>query len=68
MLNPNGNDACKVIGLTGASGGYNGQKQRETSRPPWAVFLVSKRSLIKFWGMSGLAPLDREGQTSRDTA
>ena len=65
LLSLSGFDACWVMGLSRASGGNNGQKQHETSKFPLAFCLVSLHSHYMFLGMSGLAPLDREGQTSR---
>ena len=65
LLNLSGYDACWVIGPKRAAGGKHGQKKHETSLLPLALFLVSLHSPKKFLGMSGLAPLDREGQTSR---
>ena len=50
LLNLSGYDAYGVIKLKGAPGGKHGQTKHETSSSPLLVFLVSKRSLMRFWG------------------
>ena len=49
-LRLSGYDAFKVIKPKGAPGGKHGQTKYETSPSPLFVFLVSKRSLLRFWG------------------
>ena len=50
LLNLSGYDACWVTKLKEAPGGKHGQTKHETSHSPLYVFLVSKRSLLRFWG------------------
>ena len=49
-LSLSGYDAYKVIKPKGAPGGKHGQTKHKTSSSPLFVFLVSKRSLLRFWG------------------
>ena len=44
-----GNKAYKIIKPKGALGGKYGQTEHKTSTSPLFVFLVSKRSLLRFW-------------------
>ena len=46
-----GNDACTVFWITGALGRICRQIQRETSFSPFRVFLFSRNSRVRFWGL-----------------
>ena len=50
LLNLSCCDACWVTKLQRAPGGKHGQMKHETSHSPLLVVLVSKHSLLRFWG------------------
>ena len=50
LLSLSGYDAYEVIKPKGAPGGKYGQTERKTLTSPLFVFLVSKRSLLRFYG------------------
>ena len=59
-----GNDACMVYWVIGALRRKCRQKQRETSFFPLRVFLFSRNSRERFWGLNLLAFLDWDGSAS----
>ena len=57
-----GNDACMVYGVIGALRRNCRQKQRETSFSPFRVFLFSRNSRERFWGLIVWHFMDWEGK------